>query len=75
MSKSKTLRLIIAARGEVIAVLMKERHPNKFGKITPPVTVEHEGAEYIVKRQMMQDVYVYELSDRKKIENFLATNE
>ena len=75
MSKSKTLRLVIAAKGEVLAVLMKERHPNQFGEITPPVVVEHDGVEYILKRQMMQDVYVYDLSDRRKVDDFLATNE
>jgi hypothetical protein len=77
MSKSKMLRLIIttpfiAGENEVLAVLVKERHPNKFGEVTPPVMVEHEGAEYILKREWMQDIYVYAPADRRKVSDLLV---
>ncbi len=75
MSKSRILRLLITVgeNEEVLAVLTQERHPNTFGEITPPVTVEHEEKEYIIKHQLTQDVYVYGPSDRRKVDDFLAT--
>lgn len=75
MNESKILHLLITTGNneEVLAVLTQERHPNEFGEVTPPVTVEHKEEEYILKRKCMQDVYVYGPSDRRKIDDFLAT--
>jgi len=74
MSKSKTIRLLITTGNdeEVLAVLVRERHPNQFGEVVPPVVVEHEHKDYILKRKMMQDVYVYSPSIKKGIDDFLA---
>lgn len=75
MSKSKLLRLLITEGDdeEVLAILVQERYANKFGEITPPVTVEHEGREYLLKRKFMPDAYVYKLSEKKRIDDFLVS--
>jgi len=75
MSKSRIIRMLITAgdNEEILTTLIQERHPNQFGEITPPVMVEYEGIEYILKRKWTEDVYVYGSSDRRRVDDFLAT--
>lgn len=74
MSESRTLQLMLTtgSNEEVLIVLEQERYPNELGEITPPVTVEHDGVEYILKRMWMHDVYVYGPSDRRSVDDLLA---
>lgn len=74
MSKSKLLRLFITTgvNEEVIAILVRELCPDLDGNITPPAMVEHEGAQYVLGRQWMPDVYIYTPSQRKQIDDFLG---
>lgn len=74
MSESRILQLLITtgSNEEVLTVLEQERHPNELGEVTPPVTIEHDGVEYILKRQWMQDVYIYGPSHRRNIDDLLA---
>lgn len=63
MSNSKKLYLMLT-EGEqeaLIDTIIQERYPNELGAITPPVTVEHEGVEYILVREwhLMKDTFVY----------------
>lgn len=72
---SKELRLMLT-RGdddEIVAAMSVERYPNELGAITPPVTVEHEGVEYILKRKwdMLPDTYIYRPSQRISIDDLL----
>jgi hypothetical protein len=55
-----------------MAVLVKECHPGPDGIVHPPQLIEHEGQQYALKRQWMQDVYVYSPSARKRIDDFLG---
>ncbi len=73
MSKSKIFQLLITVGSdeEVLIVREQECYPNELGTITPPVTVEYNGTEYILKRQHMEDVYVYSPSNRKTIDDLL----
>ena len=75
MSKEQLFRLLLTKGKdeEVIAVLTQRRYPNSLGEITPPITVRHEGQEYILKRKWMQNVYVYQPSQRSMIDDFLAS--
>lgn len=74
MSKERLFRLLLTTgqQEEVVAVLVQRRYPNELGEITPPITVRHEGQEYILKRKWMQDVYVYQPLHRSMIDDFLA---
>ncbi len=73
MSKSKIFQLLITVGSdeEVLIVLYQECYPNELGAITPPVTIEHNGVEYILKRRWTHEVYVYGPSDRKNIDDLL----
>ena len=71
---SKLLRLLVT-RGrdeEVLAVLVRECHPDLSGNITPPKMIEHEGQQYVLGRRWMSDVYVYVPSQRSAIDAFLG---
>ena len=75
MSNSKLLRLLITTgkNEEVLAILTRESHPDLDGNVgVPPAMVEHEGHQYVVSRQWMPGVFVYTLSQRKQIDDFLG---
>lgn len=74
MSKSETFQLLLV-RGEdeaLVAVVSQERFPNELGKITPPITITHEGVEYLLNRTWMHGVYLYHPSKKKNIDDLLA---
>ena len=50
---------------EVLAILV--RHCP-----SPPQIVEHEGIQYVLKREWMTNVYVYSPSQRTQIDDFLG---
>ena len=74
MTQSKIIRLLITEgpEEEVLAVLTRERHPNQFGVVVPPITVDHEGKEYILKRTWADGMYVYHPCHKGAIDDFLA---
>jgi len=71
----RNMRFILTAGHEehVLAILTQEGEFDAHGLVgRPPSTVDHDGEEYNFKRQMMEGVYVYTQSDRKKINDFLG---
>lgn len=74
MGRSKLLRLLVTTgpNEEVLAVLVRECHPDLNGKVSPPHMVEHEGKQYVLGRQWMPGLYVYTPSPRSAIDDFLG---
>jgi hypothetical protein len=74
MSESKLLRLLVTTgrNEEVLAVLVRECHPDLNGKVSPPQMVEHEGKQYVIGREWMPGVHVYVPSQRSAIDDFLG---
>lgn len=72
-SKVLYLMLTHGNEEELVIVLSETRYPNELGAIIPPITVEHQGVEYILKRQwnMMQDTYIYRPSKKKQLDDIL----
>jgi len=70
---SETLQLILVNADDesLIAVISQERYPNTLGKITPPVTVTHEGKDYLLNRLWMHSAYIYHPAKRKSIDDLL----
>jgi len=75
MSNKRDVRLILTKgdEEEVLAILTKEGEFDTHGLVgRPPPTVSHDDQEYSFKRQMMEGVYVYTQSNRKRINDFLG---
>lgn len=71
MAESKILRLLITegAHEDVLGIVERKRTPNQFGEVTPPVLVEYNNKEYILKRKWGEGIYVYGPSNRKQIDD------
>ncbi len=71
MNKNKVLKLLITSGQEedVLGIVEQERSPNQFGEVTPPVLVEYNNKEYILKRKWVEGIYIYSPSNRKQIDD------
>ena len=71
MNKNKVLKLLITSGQEedVLGIVEQERSPNQFGEVTPPVLVEYNNKEYILKRKWVEGIYIYGPSNRKQIDD------
>ena len=75
LARSETLQLILVHGDDeaLVAVVSQERYPNELGVITPPITITHEGTEYILNRNWMQGVYLYHPSNKVNIDDLLGS--
>jgi len=73
VTRSETFQLLLVKGDDeaLVTVLSQTRYPNTLGEITPPVTVTHEGKEYLLSRMWMQGVYLYHPSNKKNINDLL----
>jgi len=73
VATSETLQLILVREEDeaLIAVISQERYPNTLGKITPPITVTHEGKDYLLNRIWTHSAYIYHPSKKKSIDDLL----
>jgi len=74
VARSETFQLLLV-RGEdeaLVALISQERYPNELGEITPPITVTHDGTEYLLNRAWMRGVYLYHPSKKRSIDDILA---
>lgn len=73
MKKTMTLILTQGEQEEVVHSILHEATPNSLGAFTPPVTVEHEGVEYIVAREwhLMNNTYIYKPAAKRQIDDLL----
>tara|TARA_R110002096_G_scaffold390109_1_gene584570 strand:+ start:557 stop:784 length:228 start_codon:yes stop_codon:yes gene_type:complete len=72
VTASETLQLILVREEDeaLVAVISQERYPNTLGKITPPITVTHNGKDYILKRVWIDGLaYLYHPAKRKSIDD------
>lgn len=72
-SKKFYLMLTKGNDEELVHVITQECHPNQFGDVTPPIMVEHNGTDYILKRQwnMAPNTYVYHPSKVVKLDDLM----
>lgn len=61
---SKILTLIVTRDDQeaVLTVYHRKCYANEFGEIVPPIMVEYEGLDYMLKRSSdLGDTYIYSL--------------
>lgn len=47
----------------IVRVLEQTCYPNELGVITPPITVDLEGQEYMLNHHYIENIYVYKPSE------------
>lgn len=73
--KLKKFRLLITegAGEDILAILVHECRPDAHGIINPPITIDFEGRNFILKRKWDKcpDAYVYTVTQTRHINDLL----
>lgn len=56
----------------IVRILEEERYPNELGVIVPPISVELDGQEYILKRHYIENIYVYAPAESLSVDELLG---